>query len=427
MSDEKIFPNEFVPNIQSFTKLSYTSWKNANPKEAVAWEKFRDTIITGKPATPPTMATRFGKALVAAGKLHMSVIDLGSAPVQPPPGSSGFPPVIPNQPATFQGPLDITAGGTYSGNWQSLTPSPAIYIHYPLTAPVLIQNSHIKGLSADRITRTDWPHAVDLTFRNCVFWGGVGRVIETEGHKSLTFENCTFVNTSGIRINTPGAGSTTLLTKNRHINTQHWPLGFGNFVQFNGGNLNNGIVEWNEIWSEHDASDSEDLVSMIGISNLIVRDNYFEHQSLPSAGGSPSKGGLTIEQGCTNIQCLRNQLVDTVGGLAIFASSNCVMHYNRVISDGFMGDTGIASTLGFEPVWIDPNTTNCHMHGNTLGYSGTSGYQYGRYLGAPEGDLAERALNTYVGPPVTRAMELTERTVWTDKLAASSIVVGASL
>lgn len=69
MSDLDTFRDEFVPNIQGFNKLSYTTWKRSNPGEATRWETYRDGILAGQSPSPPTMATKFGKALVAAGEL----------------------------------------------------------------------------------------------------------------------------------------------------------------------------------------------------------------------------------------------------------------------------------------------------------------------------------------------------------------------
>lgn len=83
-----LFKDEFVPNIQTANKTNYSQWKNSNPGEAAKWEKFRDALYTykkGDALAPPSLATKYGKALVAAGKQHMSVIDLGAAPINPPP------------------------------------------------------------------------------------------------------------------------------------------------------------------------------------------------------------------------------------------------------------------------------------------------------------------------------------------------------
>ena len=69
MSDLDIFRDDFVPNIQSFNKLNYTTWKRSNPGEAARWEGYRDGILAGETPAVPVMATKFGKALVAAGEL----------------------------------------------------------------------------------------------------------------------------------------------------------------------------------------------------------------------------------------------------------------------------------------------------------------------------------------------------------------------
>ncbi len=91
-----VFEDEFVPNIQSANKTSYGQWKQSNPKEAQKWEAYRDAAIAHKKGQPapsaPTLATKYGKALVAAGKQHVSVTDLGSTyeppelPPDPPAG-----------------------------------------------------------------------------------------------------------------------------------------------------------------------------------------------------------------------------------------------------------------------------------------------------------------------------------------------------
>lgn len=76
-----LFKDEYVPNEEAST--GHKKWAVANKGEAAKWAAFRDAAIAhkkGDPAVPvPTMASLHGKALVAAGKLHMSVTDIGSA------------------------------------------------------------------------------------------------------------------------------------------------------------------------------------------------------------------------------------------------------------------------------------------------------------------------------------------------------------
>lgn len=85
-----IFPDEFVPSIEGSSY--YSKWVKANPGEAAKWSAFRDAAKAYSKdgsLTAPSMGTKYGKALVAAGKLHMSVIDLGAVykppPTEPPP------------------------------------------------------------------------------------------------------------------------------------------------------------------------------------------------------------------------------------------------------------------------------------------------------------------------------------------------------
>lgn len=93
------FADVFVPNIQTANKTSYGQWKQSNPNEAKKWEAFRDAAIAHRKGDPPisvpTMATKYGKALVAAGKLHVSVTDIGAdwttPPVIPPDPGGGTP------------------------------------------------------------------------------------------------------------------------------------------------------------------------------------------------------------------------------------------------------------------------------------------------------------------------------------------------
>lgn len=76
-ADLAYFPNEYVPNEQGTPY--HSKWVNANPVEASKWAAFRDAVLALKAEenehqpTPPALSTKHGKALVAAGKEHMSI------------------------------------------------------------------------------------------------------------------------------------------------------------------------------------------------------------------------------------------------------------------------------------------------------------------------------------------------------------------
>ncbi len=101
---ERIFPDEFVPNIQGASY--HPKWVKSNPNENAKWTAFRDAVLAYKAGDTlgvPTMATKYGRALVAAGKEHMSVVDLGAVypdpnpPPPPPPPPGTEPPAIAGQ------------------------------------------------------------------------------------------------------------------------------------------------------------------------------------------------------------------------------------------------------------------------------------------------------------------------------------------
>jgi hypothetical protein len=70
-SPENIFMGEFVVNIED--GQWHSKWVRQYPDEANLWEQFRDEVGSGQQVTPPVMSTTYGKALVAAGKMHMVI------------------------------------------------------------------------------------------------------------------------------------------------------------------------------------------------------------------------------------------------------------------------------------------------------------------------------------------------------------------
>ena len=69
----RIFSDEFVPNIQGAPY--HSKWEGANKNgDALRWRAFRDALLSGQTPAVPSMATKYGRALVAAGKEHMAII-----------------------------------------------------------------------------------------------------------------------------------------------------------------------------------------------------------------------------------------------------------------------------------------------------------------------------------------------------------------
>ncbi len=114
----ELFGDEFVPNEEAST--NHKKWEQANPRgDAPKWREFRDKVLAykkGDSVPIPSMATPHGKALIAAGKQHMSVTDIGSAPPPAPPSGP-----IANRFVNFNtGVNDLAHGLSPTTPWKTL-------------------------------------------------------------------------------------------------------------------------------------------------------------------------------------------------------------------------------------------------------------------------------------------------------------------
>lgn len=125
MDPLKLFPDDYVPNEQSSN--NHKKWVQANPNESQKWAAYRDKVLAYKADDPvpvaPTLATPHGKALVAAGKLHVSVTDIGAVynpPLppdpEPPPQPTGNPYFIPDYSSGLVGSPFVTLFYNGSGS-----------------------------------------------------------------------------------------------------------------------------------------------------------------------------------------------------------------------------------------------------------------------------------------------------------------------
>ena len=127
------------------------------------------------------------------------------------------------RPIDYSGPIVITHGGTYSGNWQSLDPNtPAVTIR--TAEPVVIANSRISSRSS--LIKTRIAHA-KLTVRDTSGYGlnpdvrgrAPGRFLDAEGFDNIDLENNYLEGTSGIYLLDANVGSGTVrVIANRALN-----------------------------------------------------------------------------------------------------------------------------------------------------------------------------------------------------------------
>ena len=363
----------------------------------------------------------FGDPVVGTPK-HCEVRSSGSTP-------------SPSPSTATSGPITITAGGTYTGNWESTSSIPAITI--ATTQPVTIANSIVKNLSGGPLINAVPGGPVQVVVQNTFAYGGSsyqtsGRFLQSSNFKSVTIRNCTIENTRGIELELGAAGSSVLITRNKHHNIQgNGMTPVGNFVQFRSVQNSTVEVSWNQVINEYNKSNPEDLVSLYQSANANVHDNYFFGQSTPgNAYATSSQNGITIESGtqagsASNNTISNNQLI-AGEAIGMFSGNNNVFQGNRIVRSGFLTDGATLNRNGYEGIWISTNGTNNHAHGNVVGFVNRDGARSdGRFPGAPEGDTGEWANNTHMPSPISLSVEQNEWTLWQQKLAANGISVGA--
>ena len=158
---------------------------------------------------------------------------------------------------TNWGPITITKGGTYSGNWQSNSTNPAVTI--ATTEPVVIENSNVRGYGhlisitavADVTVRNSYGEGLWTTTAGTNF----GRFIWSYGGvKNLTVEHNETVRAAAVKVVNARPKSLKIrYNKARNIygdDSNCCGGGYMQFVQF-GNVVGNGIeVAWNEVVNE---------------------------------------------------------------------------------------------------------------------------------------------------------------------------------
>jgi chitodextrinase len=333
-------------------------------------------------------------------------------------------------PTAWSGPITITQGGTYSGSWESTSGStPAVKI--ATTSPVTI-TGRIRNLAGGTLVDAAGGGAVQVTLDHVFAYGGgsyqtSGRFFRAFDFKSITIRNSTIEYTRGIELTYGVAGSSVLITRNRHTNIQgNGESTVGDFVQLR--EVQNASVEisWNEVLNEYNESNPEDIISLFKSANVRVHDNYLQHNSKPgNAYNTSTQGTITLDRfdnvgpACHDNEIWNNQMVDTVNGVAISGSGsyNNFIHDNRLIQDGKLPN-GTQMGNGWGGFYMTAGTAN-RLERNVSGYVNRDGIRKDWDSGT------NPSLNTTLPDSITQAMELAESTSWKAKLAANGITIGA--
>jgi Bacterial Ig-like domain (group 2) len=371
----------------------------------------------------------------------------------------------------WSGPIVITAGGTYSGNWQSTdSKTPAVMV--ATSDPVTIENSHIRG-AGDLITTN--VQGSNLTVRNSLglaLNAGIkgqpnGNFVEVSSPARLDVENNYVENARGGVIVHGYGGSrngeqTIVIRANRARNLTgllsdgngHYLPGEGSslspahFIQFDSVQSVPRIeVGWNEVVNYPGQSlvdDNIDLYRSSGTPNepLEIHDTYiqgaypYRAQDAYTGGGIVTKGASTdsAQEASAFNNIHDNQVIGTVNyGIKFAAGHDNLATNNRVISSGLLADgTKIAAEevglVNGGAVGQSASQYNNTMRDNVVGWNcwksscAQEGYRKDQFFPASPVDYS--ANSVIPARSITFNMEDSEYRVWLHKMSAAAVSVG---
>ena len=258
----------------------------------------------------------------------------------------------------------------------------------------------------------------NLILDHCTITGGTGHILDTEHYDHIEVRNCTIDKTAGFKLTLGNAGCTVKFLRNKVSNMQKGVSSTygGSVVQLNHcTNPSVAEIGWNEVISIHGQHWMEDIFSIINAARVHIHDNYLDGNSRPD-NQPGTNGTITLEPSSNNCLVENNQMVDVATGIYFPVDCpNNMARGNRLIQDGYIGDTGIQMGSGQGGMNLHPPPNGSRMTGNTVGYVDMNGDRtdWSHMGGAPNGDAAaEIAKNTTLPDPITRQMEKDERTRW---------------
>ncbi|GGO32761.1 Ig-like domain-containing protein [Deinococcus humi] len=368
---------------------------------------------------------------------------------------------------TYAPPITISAGGVYSGNWQSVDDRTIPAVNITTTDPVTIHTGHVRGRGdLIRARKT----GARVTIRNMAGEGlnpnvagkPQGRFADLQGLVSALVENCEFDGTGGIYFNGYVGNGTTetfivRLNFGRNINGRlsdgngGYMTGQADFyrLQFCQFNHVNGIpgarIERNRTLNKPRESHIEDTVNLsdsTGKSNtdrIIVQDNLFEGAYAWNPAASYSGGGIVLGDGGGRYQEARNNtILETSNyGIAVADGNDMSILNNIILGTGRLADGTLLDADSDAGIYLrdyvtgtprDPATVLAD--GNLVGWSiPTATNPNARYdisvqniNGVLQGTLGT---NTKMPDgPITQAMLDAARQAWLDSVVAANLTIG---
>lgn len=367
------------------------------------------------------------------------------------------PAVVQAQAVSYAGPLVITKGGTYTGNYRSLT-SDTPCVRVATSEPVVLDGCQLAGAG----NLIEAGQGVNLTVRNCrgqaltptVDNQTPGRFLDAYMPQSLVVEHNAFTGTTGIGVNRwsdAGTSSKTLTVRyNQARNIDgRWRNGGGthsSFVLLNTVQHLAGVdVAYNEVINAPDQSLVEDNINLFNSSGtasspLHVHDNFVRGAyPIPAVAGGFTGSGMTTDgnantaaEAAAYIEADHNQFLSTGNAaMNIAAGHDVYYHDNRLVSSGYLADgrqfLGGYVGLGVFNFYNQPAGVfgNNRVENNTIGFvrwGGSSPYA-NRQDEAPDA-CAPCTGTIHLPNPITPATEDNEWQLWQQKLQQNGVVVG---
>ncbi|WP_162425907.1 PA14 domain-containing protein [Pontibacter pudoricolor] len=358
------------------------------------------------------------------------------------------------QAQTYSGPLVITKGGTYTGNWQS-TNSDVPAVDVRTSEPVVIINSNIRG--AGYLIKS-WYYAADITVKNTNGYGitptpyteypKTRRFVSLNDFKNLVVENCYMESTAGIGVGDDyrGNGTASQTIKIRYNKVKnidgrvHGGKVHSQFVQFNyRGSVPNVEVAWNQVINEPNKSLVEDNINIFNSrgtssSPIKIHNNYIQGAYPVDASGSSYSGGGILSDSDGNISTatayiegFENHLVN-VGNYSMgIAGGNNIRYYNNRAINSATFDNGTRFNMYTSGFWsldyYKMGTTFANsIDNNTVGVMAWGWPNDRRDISDMVG--ATQSNNTSISGVITKQHEVDEFNRWQQKLSSKGIVLG---
>jgi len=360
----------------------------------------------------------------------------------------------------YCGPLVITKGGTYSGNWESKDSEvPAVDIR--TSEPVIIQHANIRG--AGYLIKA-WYQATNITVRHTNGYGltptpfkdykKTRRFLTVNGFKSVVVENCYMESTAGIYVGLQyeGNGSpqqTVKIRYNKAKNIDGRVYGgqreHSQFVLFNfRGGLPHAEIAWNQVINEPNKSLVEDNINLsnsrgTSASPIRIHNNYIQGAyPYPATEEKYSGGGIIADSwyeerlgdpkavATAYVKIYDNQTVNLGNyNYAIAGGHNIEVYNNRGINSGLFEDGSRMNThnvglYGYD-FYKTAVTFNAVMRNNTTGVMSQGSLFNENYF--PDGTVQGHN-NTFISGKITAQAEQAEYELWRQKLQKAGIVLG---